>query len=67
MSKQILKEKINWFIDNKHLMGSNDRKDYLDNLIDNYGEFIPYSKYMLERDSLIEMISKEIIKRQKNS
>lgn len=62
-SKKWFKKRVDWFIDNKSKMGSYRKNLYVDLLLDVYGEYLPYSKYEVGRDLMIEYINKRIRKR----
>jgi hypothetical protein len=62
-SKKWFKKRVDWFIDNKSKMGSYRKNLYVDLLLGAYGEYLPYSKYEVGRDLMIEYINKRIRKR----
>ena len=55
-----LKAHIDFFIENKNNMSGSEREEYLDLILDTCD--IPYSKYDLPKDILVNLINKRIRK-----
>lgn len=63
-SKKHFKKRVEWFITNKPKMSPYRKHLYLDLLIEEYEEYLPYSKYCCDsKYQMVDYINKRIRKR----